>query len=100
MPGLDNAALDTIQSVCKNCERIKKVMLFGSRATGNNKKTADIDIAIIGELTPSEIWTISGLLNDESPTPYYYDVVHFDSLIDTNFIESIMASGKVIYEKE
>jgi hypothetical protein len=41
---------------------------------------------------------ISGLLNDESPTPYFYDAVHFDKLENERLKKDIEDFGKAVFE--
>ena len=98
MHGLDSKAIDAICGIGERYADIEKILLFGSRAVGTYKKSSDVDLAIVGKLTQSDIWTISGWLNDESPTPYSYDVVNFDAITDEGFKEVVRSSAKVIYE--
>ena len=74
MHGLDENTIKIIRDIGKQYAGIEKILLFGSRASGDYKETSDIDLAISGDITQADIWAISGLLNDESPTPYFYDV--------------------------
>ena len=99
MVGLDEKTLEAICDICAKYTNIEKVLLFGSRAIGHYKKSSDIDLAIVGELSQMDIWAISGLLNDESPTPYSYDVVDFDSITDEVFKSAINENAKIVYVK-
>lgn len=74
---------------------VKKAIIFGSRAMGNYKKGSDIDIAIIGA---SKILTLNDILNEESPMPYFFDLIDYENISNENLIEHINAKGKVIYE--
>jgi predicted nucleotidyltransferase len=62
---------------------IEKASIFGSRAMGNYKNGSDIDIAIYGFRVTNEIINkLSVQLNEELPLPYYFDILHYDSLLN------------------
>ncbi len=74
-----------------------KVVLFGSRARGDNHDRSDIDLAFYGvsEENQSLLW------NDieELPTLLKFDIVHIDNNTDTELLENIKRDGVIIYEK-
>ena len=78
--------------------RIKKVILFGSRARGDNWERSDIDLAISGgdrvrfALDIDEIEIVSTLL--------MFDVVDLDEPCNEDLLESIQRDGIVLYEEE
>ena len=78
--------------------RIKKVILFGSRARGDNWERSDIDLAISGgdrvrfALDVDEIEIVSTLL--------MFDVVDLDEPCNEELMESIQREGIVLYEEE
>ena len=61
-----------------------KTFIFGSRASGKNRKFSDIDLGINGPkpLTPKEYVRIQGAL-EESDLPYHVDLVDFNKVSDT-----------------
>ena len=75
-----------------------RIILFGSRAKGNNAKHADFDFAVecrkpqisIQQEINEEIEKISGL--------YKVDIVYMPS-VDKEFKEIILKTGRVIYER-
>lgn len=77
---------------------IKKVILFGSRARGDNWERSDIDLAISGgdrvrfALDVDEIEIVSTLL--------MFDVVDLDEPCNEELLESIQRDGIVLYEEE
>ncbi len=78
---------------------IKEAILFGSRAKENFKKRSDVDIAIKGEnITHDTVIHLSNLLNEEKPLPYYFDIVHYESIEEPDLTEHIDRIGIVIYE--
>jgi len=99
MYGLKESDIAILQEIGKNHPGIKRIIIFGSRARGNYKNASDVDLAIEGDLSPADIWKISGLLNDEAPTPYFFDVVHFDNLSGRGFKERLEGEGSVVYSK-
>lgn len=60
-----------------------KAFIFGSRATGQNRKYSDIDLGISGPrpLTPKEYVSIQSEL-EESDIPYRVDLVDFAKVND------------------
>ena len=75
--------------------------IFGSRAMGNFKKGSDIDLAISGDnIQYDTLLKISSTLNEELPIPYYVDVIHFESITNSNLKKHIEIYGKTIYKKE
>jgi len=96
---LEKCIVDILIDIAKNNVNIKKIILFGSRAIGTNREASDVDIAIAGDLTHAEICEISGILNDETPTPYYYDVVHLDKVCNDVLRDEIFTKGVCLYSR-
>ncbi len=78
---------------------VKEAILFGSRAMGREKIGSDIDIALKGENLESLVYEVSGQLNEETPLPYFFDILDFTSITNEDLIEHINRVGKVIYTK-
>ncbi|WP_319371115.1 nucleotidyltransferase domain-containing protein [uncultured Ilyobacter sp.] len=68
---------------------VEKAIIFGSRGRGDYKKNSDIDIAVFGDFTSTEInlirWDI-----EESRIIYLVDLVHFEKVTDEEFKNSIL----------
>lgn len=47
--GLDTKYMEMIRSIFSRYPEVEKAILFGSRAKGNYKRGADIDMAVAGE---------------------------------------------------
>ena len=76
---------------------VKKVILFGSRARGDNWERSDIDLAISGGNR-----TMFSLDVDETdivPTLLMFDVVDLDEPCNEDLRESINRDGVVLYEE-
>lgn len=73
---------------------IDRLILFGSRARGDCKKTSDIDLAVSGG-------NISGftLELEDTSTLLLFDVVDLEREVDEELFKSIDKEGIVIYEK-
>ncbi len=85
-----------VATIYKN-KKIKKVVLFGSRAKGNYKKGSDIDIAVFSKnLSYNEFMKIKVDLA-ELMIPYTIDAINFSSIKNNNLIEHIKRVGKVLF---
>ena len=92
--------IDIIRAVLKRHPNVTEAILFGSRAKGNHKISSDVDIAIKGsglELSPP---LISGELNDETPLPYTFDVVNYETLDNPDLKEHIQRVGISFYSNK
>ena len=75
---------------------IDKVVVFGSRARGDNAKKSDIDICIYSlEMSDSEFRDLRYELN-ELPILYHIDIVHFEKIND-ELRENILKDGKLFF---
>ncbi len=100
MFGLLDIDLDYINKAIKKYEEIKKVKVFGSRAMGNYKKGSDVDLAIFGkDINEKIVSRLSDTLNEEYPLPYFFDVIHYESITNQQLVEHIDKLGIEIYQK-
>jgi predicted nucleotidyltransferase len=99
MFGLTNSELQCIVDVIKNYPQVDEAIIFGSRALNTHKKGSDIDLALKGKEIGLIASAISGILNEESPLPYFFDVLDYD-LIDNDALRNhIDRVGQHIYKK-
>ncbi|WP_372997461.1 nucleotidyltransferase domain-containing protein [Lutispora sp.] len=97
--GLSELDIEYIVGVIAKFREIKKAVVFGSRAKGNYKAGSDVDIAIYGDdITFDTISSLHSLLEDESPLPYFFDIVDYTHLDHNELREHIDRVGIVIYE--
>lgn len=98
--GLKDIELERLTALFAKNERIESVILYGSRAKGNNKPFSDVDITLKGEnLTHTDLNKLS-LEIDDLLLPYQFDVSIFHTLKNKELIEHVKRVGKVIYTKK
>lgn len=91
--GIKQNVLREIKSLAEK-HNVEKVLLFGSRARGDFRKTSDIDLAVKGGAAAG--FTVD--LEDTS-TLLEFDVVDLDKPVHSDLLKSIEKEGKVLYEK-
>ena len=93
---LDKIVLNEIIEISKKYSKINKVILFGSRARGDNGDRSDIDLAIYCEKSISDF--IEDIENNTT-TLLEFDFSDMKSVNDELFIEQVNKEGIIIYEK-
>ena len=74
---------------------VEKVILFGSRARGDNWERSDIDLAACsGDMVH---FTLD--VDDVIPTLLMFDVVNLDGPVQPELLEAIRQDGIVLYER-
>ena len=74
---------------------VRKIILFGSRARGNNTERSDVDIAVYGGDFDSFYWDIKENIH----SLLMFDVINADDSISEELKKEIKKDGVVIYEK-
>lgn len=98
--GLLQQDLDEIIRTLQRFPAIEEAIIFGSRAKGTFKKGSDIDIAIKGKgIDHTVIASLSFLLNEESATPYFFDIVHFEEITEKELLAHVNRVGQCIYSR-
>ncbi|WP_367026739.1 nucleotidyltransferase domain-containing protein [Methylococcus sp. ANG] len=98
--GLRDSDLALIVDAIEAFPEIERVLLFGSRAEGNFKTGSDVDLAIQGKAVGHESAVrLAGVLNEEKPLPYYFDVLDYAAITEPGLLEHIDRVGIVIYER-
>ena len=77
---------------------IKKVVLFGSRARGDNKINSDVDLCIFGQISHSVLAKIDMYIY-ELDIPLSFDILCFDELSKKALIENILSEGVELYSE-
>ena len=79
---------------------VQKVILFGSRARGDEEERSDIDIAVEGsDITRREWLEMQEYMDEEAPTLLSIDLVRLES-ISHKLKENIEREGVVLYERQ
>ena len=98
--GFKNEDLKKMQTIFEQFPDIRSVIIFGSRAMGNYKKGSDIDLVLFGNIESSILNKVKFLLNEETPLPYFFDVVLYNEIKNKELKHHIDHYGKTIYEKK
>lgn len=91
---LDVCIKSEIIELAKKCG-VQKVILFGSRARGDNGARSDIDLAVSG----GDITRFRLDIDDEVRTLLLFDVVSLDGAVQPSLLASIEREGIVLYEE-
>lgn len=94
MGRIDNV-YQQIVSFARDCGA-EKVVLFGSRARGDNLPKSDIDIAVAG---CRDFDGFSYLIEERLDTLLDVDVVNLDEFLSQQLLDEIARDGVILYEK-
>lgn len=92
--GIQEQVIMEICEIAKRCQ-VDKVLLFGSRARGDFKRTSDIDLAVAG----GDFLRFALDVEEETSTLLEFDIVDLDRCMQQELRDSIDKEGRVIYEK-
>ena len=86
-----------LKGICEIAEKYKveKVILFGSRARGDFRRTSDIDLAVKG----GDFINFALDVDEETSTLLMFDFVDLNRSIQQELRENIEREGRIIYEK-
>ena len=97
--GLKDAHREAIIAEIASNERVEQAVLFGSRATGTNTVSSDVDIALFGNrLTLTDQARLAAAL-DEIPMAQSVDLLLYDSIQSQTLREHIRAHGVEWYAR-
>ena len=97
--GLKDAHREAIIAVIAANDRVERAVLFGSRATGTNTVTSDVDIALFGDrLTLTHRARLTAAL-EEIPMAQTVDLLLYDSIQDRALREHIRNEGVEWYPR-
>lgn len=92
--GIKQNILEEIRTFAKRYE-LSRVILFGSRARGDQKERSDIDLAVSG----GNITGFSLAVDENTNTLLRFDIVNLDASVQEELLQSIEREGVTIYEK-
>ena len=92
--GIKPQVLEEIRELARKYN-IEKVVLFGSRARGDFRRTSDIDIAVEG----GNFERFALDVDEETSTLLEFDIVNLNKEMQQDLRDSIRMEGKALYEK-
>ena len=92
--GIKAEVIEEIRKLARKYD-VTKVILFGSRARGDFKRTSDIDIAVTG----GDLVRFALDVDEETSTLLEYDIVDLDNDMQDELRDSIKKEGRILYEK-
>ncbi len=98
--GLRDTDIQFMQALFAKEPAIEQAWVFGSRAKGSYMPGSDVDIALIGpELTRQTVARIHDILEEESPIPYFFDVVHWNKMSNEKVRNEIQRTAQPLYQR-
>ncbi|ASK62358.1 hypothetical protein CFK37_09415 [Virgibacillus phasianinus] len=87
-------------SIGQSIYTVNKIVLFGSRAVGDNKEKSDIDLAFFAPGMTKRKWTeLTFTLEEELDTLLLLDLIKFEDASE-ELKDEIIKNGKVLYSEE
>ena len=93
---LTSHELALIQSVLARHQEVVRAIVFGSRAKGTHTDRSDVDLSLLGPVTPLQAEALAAEL-DELPLPLLFDVNSFEHVGLPALREHIERVGIEIY---
>jgi uncharacterized protein len=91
-------AIDLLVDTIATIKSVERILLFGSRARGDDFPRADVDIAVEGADITDREWQMITNLAEAAPTLLKIDCVHLDKQKE-KFLENILRDGVTLYER-
>ena len=92
--GISTRVIEEIRQLAEKYS-IEQVLLFGSRARGDYRRTSDIDLAVRG----GNVVHFALAVDEETWTLLKFDIVDLESDVQPELLAAIEKEGRVIYEK-
>lgn len=93
---LEKKIVEEIIDISRKHDKIKKVVLLGSRARGDNSLKSDIDLAIYCDTSIVEFIED---IETKTSTLLEFDFSDMKDINDKIFIEQVEKEGIIIYER-
>ena len=97
--GLTKKQMDIILHVFLDYPFVDEVILFGSRSTGEHKRTSDIDIALKGNMDRNQLSKVKRALQDATLIPLFFDIIDYSKISNKLLLEEIDKKGISIFRK-
>jgi len=88
----------TLVQQLRSFQSVDKVILFGSRARGDDDPRSDIDLSVACPRAPKEEWLKLEALIEQADTLYFIDLVRLDKA-SKELKNKILKEGKILYER-
>ncbi|MDD3148768.1 MAG: nucleotidyltransferase domain-containing protein [Candidatus Riflebacteria bacterium] len=96
--GLPEDALLKICRVFQQFQQVSKVIIYGSRSTGNYRSTSDIDITIKGTIDFTDFLKLASQL-DDLMLPWKIDLSILEQIDNPALVEDITRTGKILFQR-
>lgn len=97
---IDDKLKSELEVIFKKYVEIEKVLLFGSRARGNNRYNSDVDLCIFGKNITNLILAKISMDVNELDTCLSFDILLMNELSKDGLINNILKEGIVIYNEK
>jgi len=97
--GLETETVEKIIGIFTQHEEVEAVVIYGSRAKGNNKPGSDIDLTLKGKGLNLKVLNQIGLDLDDLLLPYTFDLSIYHHIEQPDLIDHILRVGKVFYRR-
>ncbi|MGN1240091.1 MAG: nucleotidyltransferase domain-containing protein [Paludibacteraceae bacterium] len=95
--GISDMAYSRIQDALQSVPAIKRAIIYGSRARGDFRNGADIDLTLDGDgLQKTDLYRLYHLL-DDLLLPYRFDLSIHDEIRNQALLHNIQRDGQVFY---
>jgi predicted nucleotidyltransferase len=99
--GLRDADLLYMENLFQQHPDIEQVWLYGSRAKSTNQPGSDVDLALIGpDVKRETVSHIHFALEEDSPMPFFFDVLHWDTLSNQKLKDEIQRTAGLLYQRQ
>lgn len=95
----NDIVIDEIINRFKSEPCIEKIVLFGSRARGDNSERSDYDIAVYGSVPYKMQYGLQQYCSEEIRTLHKIDLIFISDNTYPKLIENIEKEGIVLYEQ-
>jgi predicted nucleotidyltransferase len=98
--GLKEKTIQKIHAVFAKYPCVDKVIIYGSRATGNYKNGSDIDLTFVGNTISDQDMANIYVELDDLLTPYSFDLSLYAQIENPDLIDHIDRVGKIFYQQK
>lgn len=98
MTGLHANELQTMQTIFAQDDKIKEVILFGSRALGTYRVSSDVDLALKGNIDIDTVASLKYTLEEKTLMPYFFDIINYHTINNDALRKHIDTFGETIWK--